>query len=186
MARSWLCQRWPRKVGDSPAGRARYTPRSFTGYADVLIEVRSPGGHSSVPPAHTSVGLLSRLIVALEDADVYSPVLTKQSPIYQYLECVAAQGDADKIPGWLPPALERGDMDDLAHGYADRSLSQRYMIQTSKAATVFHGGVKSNALPEEAQAVINSRIQVSTICLPQTEHFRSGRPLTSTWMSYSA
>jgi Gly-Xaa carboxypeptidase len=160
MVRSWLCQRWPRRVGDP---RARDTPCSSTGYADILIEVRSPGGHSSVPPAHTTVGLLSRLIVALEDADVYSPVLTKQSPIYQYLECVAAHGDQDRVPAWLPPALERGDMDELAYEYADRSLSQRYMIQTSKAATVFHGGVKSNALPEEAQAVINSRIQVSGI-----------------------
>jgi hypothetical protein len=60
------------------------------------------------------------------------------------------------------------------------------MIQTSKAATVFHGGVKSNALPEEAQAVINSRIQVSPNDLPQTDDFRSDRALTSTWMSYSA
>ncbi|KAH7908955.1 hypothetical protein BJ138DRAFT_1128023, partial [Hygrophoropsis aurantiaca] len=41
---------------------------SEKGYLDVKVEVRTPGGHSSVPPAHTSIGFLSRLIAAIEDS----------------------------------------------------------------------------------------------------------------------
>ncbi|EEB87848.1 hypothetical protein MPER_14638, partial [Moniliophthora perniciosa FA553] len=42
---------------------------SEKGYIDVKIEVLTPGGHSSVPPAHTynqSIGLLSMIIVEIE------------------------------------------------------------------------------------------------------------------------
>lgn len=37
------------------------------GSTDVVIGLNTPGGHSLVPPAHTSIGLLSKLISDLED-----------------------------------------------------------------------------------------------------------------------
>ncbi len=37
------------------------------GTMDLLIEVATPGGHSSVPPTHTSIGMLSRLLVEFEE-----------------------------------------------------------------------------------------------------------------------
>lgn len=37
------------------------------GSITIRFEVDSPGGHSSVPPPHTSIGILAQLIVAFED-----------------------------------------------------------------------------------------------------------------------
>ena len=34
------------------------------GYVDVRVEVTASGGHSSVPPPHTAIGMLSAIIVA--------------------------------------------------------------------------------------------------------------------------
>ncbi|KAJ3558340.1 hypothetical protein NP233_g11525 [Leucocoprinus birnbaumii] len=40
------------------------------------------------------------------------------------------------------------------------STRDRYLIQTSKAVTIFHAGVKSNELPENANATFNIRIEI--------------------------
>lgn len=129
------------------------------GYADVAIRVESFGGHSSVPGPHTSIGYLARFISALEDADIYSPALTKTNPYYGYLHCLDLYGSRN-VPRWLHSALEKDDVDDIAAQVADLGVRSRFILQTSKAATVVHGGVKNNALPEEAGVVFNSRIEV--------------------------
>jgi Gly-Xaa carboxypeptidase len=47
----------------------------FAGYFDVRIIVETSGGHSSVPPDHTGIGILSQVISAIEAAP-YEPELT--------------------------------------------------------------------------------------------------------------
>lgn len=37
------------------------------GSMNTFVQVDTPGGHSSVPPAHTGIGILSRLLVELEE-----------------------------------------------------------------------------------------------------------------------
>src|SRR5207302_4988853 len=37
------------------------------GYMTVRMKVKGQSGHSSIPPAHTAIGLLSRAIARLED-----------------------------------------------------------------------------------------------------------------------
>ena len=37
------------------------------GYMDTKVEVRTPGGHSSVPPEHTSIGVLASLLQRYEE-----------------------------------------------------------------------------------------------------------------------
>ena len=55
---------------------ARYTSADLAkGYHDVKITVETAGGHSSVPPDHSGIGILSQIISAIE-ADPYSPDLT--------------------------------------------------------------------------------------------------------------
>lgn len=131
------------------------------GYADVAIQVESFGGHSSVPGPHTSIGYLARFISALEDAELYSPVITRSNPYYGYLHCLDAYGDKEAIPSWLSSVLEQDNMAEIAEHVANLGWRSRYILQTSKAATVVRGGVKNNALPEEAEVVFNSRIEVS-------------------------
>ncbi len=37
------------------------------GFMNVKMEVDTPGGHSSVPPSHTAIGILSRMVVEFEE-----------------------------------------------------------------------------------------------------------------------
>lgn len=148
----------------------------------MAIKVESFGGHSSVPGPHTSIGYLARFISALEDAELYSPTITKKNPYYGYLHCLDAYGDKSVVPSWLSGVLERDDVDEIAEHVASLGLRSRYILQTSKAATVVHGGVKNNALPEEAEVVFNSRIEVcsafgTVLHLTRRQHLRC----RSTW-----
>lgn len=45
------------------------------GYLDIKITVETKGGHSSVPPDYTGIGILSRIVAAIED-NPYKPELT--------------------------------------------------------------------------------------------------------------
>ena len=45
------------------------------GYTDVKITIETAGGHSSVPPDHTGIGILSQVLNALE-TNPYQPELT--------------------------------------------------------------------------------------------------------------
>jgi len=45
------------------------------GYFDARITVETAGGHSSVPPDHTGIGILSQIVSAIE-ANLYEPDLT--------------------------------------------------------------------------------------------------------------
>lgn len=48
------------------------------GYLDIKITVETGGGHSSVPPDHTGIGILSQIVSAIESAP-YEPELTAKN-----------------------------------------------------------------------------------------------------------
>jgi len=58
------------------------------GIIDVRIEVTAPGGRSSLPPAHTSIGILSALLVQFE-SNPCKTHLARSSPVYGQLQCFA-------------------------------------------------------------------------------------------------
>jgi hypothetical protein len=47
----------------------------LAGYHNVRITVETAGGHSSVPPDHSGIGILSQIVSAIEAAP-YEPDLT--------------------------------------------------------------------------------------------------------------
>lgn len=55
------------------------------GYFDAKLVIEVKGGHSSRPPAHSGIGIMAELIVALE-GHPYTSVLTVQNPLRGYLE----------------------------------------------------------------------------------------------------
>ena len=134
------------------------------GYTDVHITIRMPGGHSSIPPDHTSIGVMSELI-SLVEAHPYEPHLDDQNPYLGLLTCGAEH--APDFPSKIRNLLRRRSTfgksykkDLLALEAAKAGLSTRYLMQTSVAADIINGGVKVNALPERTSAVINHRINV--------------------------
>ncbi|KAL2173756.1 uncharacterized protein P884DRAFT_294912 [Thermothelomyces heterothallicus CBS 202.75] len=135
------------------------------GYTDVHITVRAPGGHSSVPSDHTSIGILSELITKIE-SEQYPTRLVDANPYYTQLQCGAAYSPdfPEKLRELLGRRRSRGacraQPDRLALEAAKQGPAIKYLMQTSQAVDVISGGIKVNALPERATAVVNHRINV--------------------------
>ncbi|CDK26370.1 unnamed protein product [Kuraishia capsulata CBS 1993] len=131
------------------------------GYMDLAIELTTPGGHSSLPPDHTSIGIMSQLINLIE-ADVYEKVLTDENPYLQFLQCQAEHSDV--LPAAIKEAVLRAKVDDEANAkvieYMQGSRASKYLIQTSQSVDIINGGAKANAIPENTRIVINHRIAI--------------------------
>ncbi|KAI0034441.1 hypothetical protein K488DRAFT_77198 [Vararia minispora EC-137] len=129
------------------------------GYTDTRVTVNSPGGHSSLPPEHTTIGILSQLLVHLE-ATPPSSELHRATPFYGTVQCYAAHGKG--LPKGLRHAIKKSVRSDRYLKEAERILfkdpSFKSLAGTTQAIDLIQGGVKSNALPEEAWAVVNHRI----------------------------
>ncbi|WYZ43272.1 hypothetical protein EsH8_VI_000971 [Colletotrichum jinshuiense] len=134
------------------------------GYVDVEIIVRTPGGHSSIPPPHTGIGILSELVTRIE-ANPYEPELIPGNPYLGKLQCGAAY--APEFPKKLRKLLP-GDgarvckkkTDLLAKEAAKAGPQVKYLFTTSVATDIIEGGVKINALPERTRVVVNHRVNV--------------------------
>ncbi|KAJ7484247.1 hypothetical protein FB451DRAFT_1231879 [Mycena latifolia] len=129
------------------------------GYANVDVEVQTPGGHSSVPPAHTSIGMLAAMIVHLE-ANAPVPTLAPGTTAFAMAQCFGAHGPA--VPKALKRAILRAGHSEKARRAAEGMLLEdpmfRALVGTTQAVDLVSGGVKSNALPEQALALVNHRI----------------------------
>ncbi|KAL4892898.1 hypothetical protein BDV59DRAFT_208048 [Aspergillus ambiguus] len=132
---------------------------SEKGSLDLTLELRVAGGHSSVPPAHTGIGMMAEIIYTLERAELFRPRLDASHPAYRKLQCQVAHSP-DAVEPWLARALAGGDdAETLAERLAvSRGAATRFTLQTSQAADLISGGVKSNALPETVSALVNYRV----------------------------
>jgi len=133
------------------------------GYTDVTITVRMPGGHSSIPPSHTGIGVLSELITMIEE-HLYPPHLDDKNPFLGALQCGSEH--SPDFPSKLRHLIKQrskkhgGPRDILAEEAAKISLATRYLMQTSQAVDIIGGGAKVNALPERVSAIVNHRINI--------------------------
>ncbi|KAI0076558.1 carboxypeptidase S [Panus rudis PR-1116 ss-1] len=129
------------------------------GYFDLRIEVSSPGGHSSVPPAHTSIGILASVIVQLE-ANPHEPGIRREDTYFQTLQCQAAYDP--EMDDDLRGLIKHSRYDDSALKDLEKTLFQSRQAKalggTTQATDLIGGGVKTNALPENAWAIVNHRI----------------------------
>ncbi|KAL1943105.1 hypothetical protein VTO73DRAFT_4776 [Trametes versicolor] len=153
---------------------------SEKGYLDVQIEVTAPGGHSSVPPRHTAIGMLAAMIVELEEHP-YEPVLTRQSSAYNSTQCAAAY--APEYPAGLRELARAAVHSDAALAELKDALLDTFpeydaLLRTTQAVDLIEGGVKVNALPERAAAIVNHRIvERSSVLEVKTRITKLLRPL---------
>ncbi|KDQ31776.1 hypothetical protein PLEOSDRAFT_48855 [Pleurotus ostreatus PC15] len=133
------------------------------GYLDVKIEVTTPGGHSSLPPEHTSIGILAGLLVELENKP-HPMRLERRSPVFLTLQCFADH--AEGLPASLRDSIKRASHSKEALLDLERQLAvdKTYgsLIGTTQSITMIDGGIKANALPEQAWALINHRISTES------------------------
>ena len=120
------------------------------GIVTLQLKVVGEGGHSSMPPEQTSIGILAAAIAALEANQFPSDFRHTQS----FLEAVA-----DDMPFtnrlvmknlWLFKPLVMGAFEGDKQAQAG--------MRTTTAATMISGGIKANVLPIDATAKVNFRI----------------------------
>lgn len=137
---------------------------SEKGLINVKVGITAPGGHSSVPPDHTSIGILSELITRLEK-NPFAPIFSPRNPTFYEYQCIAEF--SDELPLSIRKEVEKAETstsarEKIAEYIYHSNLGSRYLVTTSQAIDIIHGGVKSNALPEYAEVIINHRIAVES------------------------
>jgi Gly-Xaa carboxypeptidase len=118
-----------------------------------------PGGHSSIPPQHNGIGVMSDLITHIE-ANLYEPRLYEENPYLAILQCGAEYSSEfpQKLKKLLPKHSTKkcSKKDNLAIEAAKESLGIKYLMTTSVAVDIISGGVKVNALPGKTNFLFES------------------------------
>ena len=121
------------------------------GYVSLELTVDGEGGHSSMPPRHTVIGILSAAIEKLENNPMPHRLRGPTLKAYHYIGPELGIGARLVFANlWLfnPIAIKQIS---LSPG-GDAS------IRTTTAVTMIDGGVKENVLPTRSHAVVNFRI----------------------------
>lgn len=134
------------------------------GYLDIKTELITPGGHSSIPPDHTSIGIMADLERLIED-DPFKPIFSPENPTFDYLQCLATHA-GEQMDWRLRKSILRAGYDKVANLYVTNFLTSnkltRFLVQTSQAMDIIRGGEKNNALPESVQLLTNHRIAIES------------------------
>lgn len=121
------------------------------GSVSLEIVARGAGGHSSMPPKQTAVGILAAAIVKLEAQQVAGGLeglsLQMFDTVSRYMPFLPRMMFANQ---WLFGPL----LDEQLSGAATTNA----MLRTTTAPTMLSGSIKSNVLPIEAKAVVNFRL----------------------------
>jgi carboxypeptidase PM20D1 len=134
------------------------------GYVNVELEVAGEGGHSSMPPAETVIGILSAAVRRVEE----HPLPARPQSMWRLLDVVGREMPFPQrlavANRWLfAPILER---------MLARTPAGNAGLRTTTAATIIQGGVKSNVLPARARAVVNFRVIPGDTVPGVLEHVR--------------
>lgn len=134
------------------------------GSLNYVVGLNTPGGHSSVPPDHTAIGIASDLVTRFERSP-FAPLFTPRNPTFYEYQCIAEY--SSEIKPDLARAIKNSGSSEKASSHVAKSiyhsdLTNRYLITTSQAVDIIFGGVKSNALPEYVEVLINHRIAVES------------------------
>jgi carboxypeptidase PM20D1 len=121
------------------------------GSVSLRLTARGDGGHSSAPPAVTTVGALSRAVAALEANPMPVRLDGASAAMFEFLAPEMGFGLRLLFANrWLTEGLIVSQM--------EQSPASNAMVRTTTAPTIIRGGIKANVLPSEAHAVVNFRI----------------------------
>ena len=135
------------------------------GFVTIELSTRVAGGHSSLPPRQSAVGILGGAVARLE-----------QNPMAARLEGPTRQL-FDRIGPSFPP-LQRAAFANLwltaplVLRRLEESPSTNAMVRTTTAPTIFEAGTKDNLLPSYARAIINFRILPGDTVATVVDHVR--------------
>lgn len=121
------------------------------GYLTLVLTARGQGGHSSMPPRETAVGILAGAIVKLQQAPLPAGLdgITGEAfgALARYMSFDKRLLFANQ---WL--------FGPLIEATLEKSPTSNAMLRTTTAPTMLSGSVKENVLPIEATATVNFRL----------------------------
>lgn len=139
---------------------------SEKGYASVRLRVKATGGHSSMPPKDTAIGILSRALAKLEQ---HPMPLQRTAVSSQMLDAIASQQPF----GQRLALANRWLLDPLILQITAATPAGAATVRTTMAPTMLRAGIKDNVLPTEAEAVLNFRLLPGDTIEQVLSHVRS-------------
>lgn len=136
-------------------------PTAEKGHLNSIIELYIQGGHSSTPPKHSGIGIMGRLITQIEDNE-FNSQLTNLNPLLNQLQCQAIHS----------PNIAKSLKSDIMKSQFDINANKRlvdvlmkgdetqFLVKTTQALDIIHGGSKSNSLPDYVSLLVNHRIAI--------------------------
>jgi carboxypeptidase PM20D1 len=121
------------------------------GYASLTLTATGEGGHSSMPPAQTSIGMLAEALDKLQKSPFPSQLSSTSNAMLDYIGPEMPFGQKLAMANrWLLGPIIKKTIGNTTAGSA--------MLHTTIAPTIFEAGVKDNVLPIQATATVNFRI----------------------------
>jgi carboxypeptidase PM20D1 len=121
------------------------------GMVSVELVAEGEGGHSSMPPRQTAVGVLSRAVARLEEEPMPADLRGGSRALFDFVGPEMPLGMRLVFANlWL--------FEPLVVRQLSAQPSTNAAVRTTTAATMFEGSVKDNVLPARARAVVNFRI----------------------------
>jgi carboxypeptidase PM20D1 len=121
------------------------------GFVSLELAAEAEGGHASMPPRETAIGIVSRAVVRLQENRFPGRLHGPTREMFAYVG--PEMPFARRLPLanlWLfGPLIER----QLA-----RTPATDAMLRTTTAPTIFEAGSRENVLPVRARAVVNFRL----------------------------
>lgn len=135
------------------------------GFVSVELSTRAAGGHSSLPPRQSAVGIVSAAIAELEQ----NPMSARfEAPTKQLFERIGPRFAFPQRVVFANLWLTRP----LVMSKLESSPATNAMVRTTTAATIFQAGTKDNVLPSYARAVVNFRILTGDSVAGVLQHVR--------------
>jgi carboxypeptidase PM20D1 len=135
------------------------------GYVSIELSTRAAGGHSSLPPRESAIGILSAAIARLEQSPMPARL---EAPTRQLFERIGPRFPLAQRAVfanlWLTRPLVISKLED--------SPTTNAMVRTTTAVTMFQAGTKENVLASRARAVINFRILTRDSVAGVVQHVR--------------
>ena len=144
---------------------SRHVGFAEKGFATIELSARVSGGHSSLPPRHTAVGIVSAAVANVERNQMRARL---EGPTQELFDRIGPHF----------PIVQRAIFANLwlTRPLVTRRLEQatitNAMVRTTTAPTIFQAGAKDNLLPTYARAVINFRILPGDNIATVVEHVR--------------
>lgn len=135
------------------------------GFASIELTTRAAGGHSSLPPRESAIGILGAAVARLEHNQMPARL---EGPTRQLFETVGPHFPFARRAVFANLWATRP----LVIGKLEGNPTTNAMVRTTTAATIFQAGTKENVLASRARAVVNFRIHPGDSVMGVLAHVR--------------